>query len=251
MTAGTYATGCDVTKYDDFLGGELDPKRWRYLTLPYGDRPPWECVELGADTLVGEGTLDIHFPLIAQTHHAVQVFDNLKHILTSTEEFSTTSGGITVTVDMAATSIGEVPTDHRHGFATFMLLDEVTGWSFSACSNGKRVFALHDALRRTYHDHAATHVIDAPSPKIDLLGNSRRHEITIDTATSTLEWRVDGLRVFRVVDPEIPTSLHICLGLATLNSIDRQDGEYISLAAGLSVSFGAVSVGNAESAEQK
>lgn len=231
-----------LTIYDDFGGDRLNPGRWRFLTIPHGRQAPWECVEPNAETMVGEGTLDIHVPHFGRTHDTVQVFDNLKHLLISTEGFSTEDGRMTFIFDMAATSIGETPTDYRDGFATCMLLDENTGWSFSTCSNGKRVFGLHDSLRKTYKAHLSAHVIDAPSPNVNLVANSRHHEVVVDGVARSLEWRVDDVLAFRLTDTEIPPNVRVCLGLATLNSIHRESGEYFSQGVGLSVSYGPVGV---------
>jgi hypothetical protein len=56
---------------------------------------------------------------------------------------------------------------------------------------------------------------------------------------------VDGQIACRISDAEIPSDVVICLGLATLSAIETTPAENYSAAAGLSVSFGPVSVGTA------
>jgi Family of unknown function (DUF6081) len=231
--------------YDDFSISALSGDRWRYLQIPQRDGAPWACFEPNATTRVGEGTLDIHVPRFAPKHNTVQVFDNLKHQLASTETFSTVAEPMTFALDMAATSIGMTPTDYRDGFASFMLLDEQTGWSYSVCSNGKHTFGLYDSLRKTYHARKPPHVFEAPAPSVNFLGNSRHHDIVLDRAGQRLEWWVDGQIACRISDAEIPSDVLICLGLATLSAIETTPAEIYSAAAGLSVSFGPVSVGTA------
>lgn len=230
--------------YDDFTGGELDESRWTYLDIPRGSRARWRCYEPNARTQVGEGTLDIDIRRFPQTHEKVPVFENLKHQLVSTHGFSTDNAPISFALDMAATSIGEAPIDYRDGFASFMVFDEATGWSFRTCSTGKRVFGLYDSLRKTYKAQTFAEVIDAPAPTTTLLGTSRHHEVILDSAEHTVEWWVDQQLAVRVTDADIPADVHISLGLATLSSIDRDRTEGSSRESGLSVSFGPVSVRN-------
>jgi hypothetical protein len=244
MLVGTRAPGQSFV-YDDFSVGTLSSDRWRYLQIPQRDGAPWTCFESNATTRVGEGTLDIQIQRFAPKHNSVQVFDNLKHQLVSTETFSTEVGPVTFALDMAATSIGATPTDYRDGFASFMLLDEQTGWSYSVCSNGKHTFGLYDSLRKTYHARKPTHVFEAPAASVNLVGNSRHHEIALDRPGQVLEWWVDGQIACRISDAEIPSDVLICLGLATLSAIDTTPAENYSAEAGLSVSFGPVSVGTA------
>jgi hypothetical protein len=144
---------------------------------------------------------------------------------------------------MAATRIGMTPTDYRDGFASFMLLDQRTGWSYSVCTNGEHTFGLHDSLRKTYRARKPTHVFEAPARSVNLLGNSRHHDIVLDRPSQRLEWWVDGKIACGISEAEIPSDVLICLGLATLSAIETTSAENYSAAAGLSVSFGPVSVG--------
>jgi Family of unknown function (DUF6081) len=233
--------------YDDFTGADIDEGRWRYLTLP-GTRDDagggaWTCFEPGADTRVGEGTLDLYVPSFAPRHHSIQAFDNLKHQLVSQEAFATDQGIVRFSLDMAATRTGDAPADYRDGFASFMVIHTESGWSFSVCSTGQSTFGLYDSLRRAYHWKKATEVIDSPIPAPGVIGGSLRHEIVIDRAGQNLQWWVDGHLAARIDDPAIPPSLHLALGLATLSSVEPSRAQPPRPAApGLSVSFGPVSI---------
>jgi Family of unknown function (DUF6081) len=229
--------------YDRFCGSALDHDRWRYLELQQGDGElVWTCFEKNALARVGEGTLDIDIERFATKHNTVQVFDNLKHQLVSTDVFCTQNGSIGFALDMAATRIGRTPTDYRDGFASFMLLDERTGWSFSVCTNGKQTFGLSDALRKTYRTRESTHVFDAPPPSLNLTGTSRHHTVILDSERTCLEWWVDGEFACRVPDAAIPPQIAICLGVATLSSLERIPVQNYSADSGLSVSFGPISI---------
>jgi Family of unknown function (DUF6081) len=232
--------------YDDFMGTDIDEGRWRYLTLPGtddGGDVAWTCFEPTAETRVGEGTLDMYVPRFSPRHRSIQVFDNLTHQLVSQEAFSTDSGAVRFTLDMAATRAGDAPADFRDGFASFMLIDTASGWSFRVCSTGHSTFGLYDSLRLAYHSKKSTQVIDSPVSAPVIVGGSLRHEIVVDRDQNNLEWWVDGHLAARIDDPSIPRRVHIALGLATLMSVEPSREMPLRLAApGLSVSFGPVSV---------
>ena len=229
--------------YDDFMGTDIDQGRWRYLTLPGAEDVAWTCFEPAADTRVGEGTLDMYVPRFSPRHRSIQVFDNLKHQLVSQEAFATDTGVVRFTLDMAATRAGDVPADFRDGFASFMVIDTASGWSFRVCSTGHSTFGLYDSLRLAYHSKKSPAVIDAPIPAPAVVGGSLRHEIALDRAAGYLQWSVDGHLAARIDDPAIPPCVHIALGLATLTSVEPAREHLPRPAApGLSVSFGPVSI---------
>ena len=235
--------GSGTVVYDDFVGTELDGERWRYLTLPAADNPEhiaWTCFEPAADTQVGEGTLDMYVPRFSPRHQSIQVYDNLKHQLVSQQAFATDAGVVRFALDMAATRAGDAPADFRDGFASFMVIDTESGWSFRVCSTGHSTFGLYDSLRLAYQSKKSAAVLDSPISAPAVVGGSLRHEIVVDRAQAKIEWFVDGHLAARIADHGIPPSVHIALGLATLTSVSQSPERPV--AAGLSVSFGPVSV---------
>ncbi|EHB58764.1 hypothetical protein MycrhDRAFT_1200 [Mycolicibacterium rhodesiae JS60] len=240
------ATGSGTVVYDDFTSTAIDGDRWRYLTLPAADNPEgvaWTCFEPAADTQVGEGTLDMYVPQFSPRHQSIQVYDNLKHQLVSQQAFATDVGVVRFVLDMAATRAGDAPTDFRDGFASFMVIDIESGWSFRVCSTGHRTFGLYDSLRVAYQAKKSAAVLDSPVSAPAVVGGSLRHEIVIDRSGGTLQWSVDGRLAARIDDPAIPASVHIALGLATLNSVaPAPENLPRSAPPGLSVSFGPVSI---------
>ena len=242
MLAGATDEASESILYDDFGSDQIDDRLWTYLTLPQAGDADWICFDPSAVTQVGEGTLDIYVERFAPSRSRVHVLDNLKHQLVSKKQFSTQNSAIAFALDMAATNVGETPTDYRDGFASFTLFDTNTGWSFRACCNGSKNFALYDPSRRDYQSRMSTNVIDAPSPATRAVGNSRRHEVTVSGREQLLEWRVDGELAYRMTDADIPPRLHIALGLATLRSVDQLTAPGWGIKAGLSVSFGPVSI---------
>jgi hypothetical protein len=79
--------------YDDFTGPGLDMSRWFHLEYPPGpDGTSWRCAEPAARTEVGNGTLAVHVERFERAHDHVQIMDNPKHLLLSTESFAVPGG---------------------------------------------------------------------------------------------------------------------------------------------------------------
>jgi Family of unknown function (DUF6081) len=235
-----------IVAYDDFMGDHLDDDRWTYLTIPgRGASEPWTCFEPPAETRVGEGTLDLFVPRFTSRLRRSPTIGNIKRGLLSRSGFSTSDGVAVFALDMAVTRVGEMPTDYGDGFASFMLIDAASGWSFQVCCNGYNTFGFHDSPHRTYRPHQPTTVIFAPAQVPGTIGRSRRHEIIIDSRDASVGWWADGKLASRVEDADIPASLHIALGLATLISARPIAAEPVGYASGLSVSFGPVAVRSA------
>jgi hypothetical protein len=229
--------------YDDFTGGHLDEDRWSYLTIPgRGVSETWTCFVPAAEITVGEGTLDLFIPRITSKYRRAQAIGNVKHELVSRSSFATRDGVAAFALEMAATRVGAMPADYRDGFASFMLIDIESGWSFQVCCNGYNTFGFHDSPHRTYRPHQPTTVTFAPTQLPSVIGQSRRHEIIIDSGESIVEWWADGKLTSRLEDADIPASLHIALGLATRIPTRPVRAEPVRYASGLSVSFGPVGV---------
>ena len=229
---------------------EADPQSEFAHTGPYRRKPvasvvhddPVRGAEPAAETRVGEGTLDLFVPSFGSKVGRMRGSDTINHERVSRRAFSTRDGLVVFSLDMAATRVGAVPADPRDGFASFMLVDIESGWSFQVCANGDKTFGLHDALRHGDRSPTPTEMIDASTPVPAMMGRSRRHEVKINTATATIEWRTDKQLTSQVRDTGIPAAVHIALGLATLTSVHSTADESSRLTSGLSVSFGPVTV---------
>jgi hypothetical protein len=229
--------------YDDFTGHHLDD-RWTQLAGPgYGRFKTSMCFEPTAETQVGEGTLDLFVPGFTSKQRGGQVSDNGSQLV-SRSAFSTRGGIAVFSVDMAATRIGDAPADYRDGFASFMLVDIESGWSFQVCCNGHTTFAIHDALRDAFgsDSHQPAKIADTPTHAADIVYHSRRHDIIVDSIYTSIEWWADGQLSCRVKDLAIPPCVHIALGLAALRPAQPPPSEVRRQPSGLSVSFGPVSV---------
>jgi hypothetical protein len=231
--------------YDDFTGPELDPTRWAYLEFPPGpDGTSWRCEEPSARTTTGDGLLTIHVERFERAHDQVQIMDNPKHLLLSTEPFAVpASSCLTVSAELGAAGIRTAPRDYRDGVASLNVLDLASGWVFDLCASGDAMFAIHERLPVPGVARPFTHVVEHPLAGL-AIGPGRRHhcEVRLDAGQRTVDWRVDGVTVFDVRAVDIPERVTIGLGLITLHPI--VDGVSTSLRGqGIAASFGAVAVG--------
>ncbi|MQA13832.1 MAG: hypothetical protein GEV09_06540 [Pseudonocardiaceae bacterium] len=230
--------------YDDFTGPELDTGRWFYLEYPPGpDGVSWRCEEPSARTEVGDGTLNVHVERFERGHDQVQIMDNPKHLLLSTESFPVPAGGrASFSLQLAATSRNAAPRDYRDGFASFNVLDLSSGMVFDLCATSDQVFAIYERLPVPGVEAPFTHVIDSPLAGIETAAGRPHHcEVTLDAAQRSAEWRVDGALVFEVRDVLVPDEVKLGVGLITLHPI--ADGTSRSVRGqGLSASFGPIQV---------
>jgi hypothetical protein len=230
--------------YDDFAGPELDMSRWFYLEYPPGpDGTSWRCQEPNARTNVSDGTLTIDVERFERAHDQVQIMDNPKHLLLSTESFTVPDAGTaSFAMEMAATSINATPRDYRDGFASMNVLDMASGWVFDLCATSDAIFSIYERLPVPGVERPFTYVVEHPLAGLEVApGCGHRYEVTLDAARDSAEWRVDGQLVYHVQGVHIPTQVNIGLGLLTLHPI--AGGKSRSLRGqGLSASFGSISV---------
>ncbi|MGH4026560.1 MAG: DUF6081 family protein [Pseudonocardiaceae bacterium] len=211
-------------------------------------RPRWDVVEVpSARTDVGGGTLAIHVDRFERAHDQVQIMDNPKHLLLSTESFAVPAEGCTtVSIEMAATSINATPRDYRDGFASMNVLDMASGWVFDLCATSDTIFSIYERLPVPGVQRPFSYVIEQPLAGLEIApGRAHLCTVTLDAGRGVAEWWVDGHLVYDVRGVEIPTQINVGLGLITLHPI--VDGTSRSLRGqGLSASFGPISVSVSE-----
>ncbi len=231
-----------VRTYDDFTSLGLDMSRWRFLEYTDGSGGKRRCQEPNARTDVGESTLDMHVEQFERAHDRIQLLDNLKHHLMSTDSIRAPARGrVTFSLEMAVTNINATPDDYRDGFASFTLLNFSTGWAFSTCMASQRIFGLYEN-RLEARSRPQADVVEPPSRGVrPRPGISHLHEVTLDTSRQRVEWRVDRHLLLDALDTKIPSRLNIGLGLMTLHPIDNGRSRSVR-GQGLSASFGPVAI---------
>jgi hypothetical protein len=207
----------ELTTYDPFDTDTLDEGRWQWLETTS------RCVEPTAKTLVGGGTLEVSVQRFERAHDEVQIGDNPKHVMISTQGFALEPGTVaTFSVDMAADNINGNPLDYRDGFASFNVLDMVSGTVWDHICTGLRAFAIHEKLfipGVTTREESFTWVAEAPLHFQLQPGRLHTYTVEVDTVARQVRWYVDGQQVFEARDQEMPAEVRIGWGLITLHPI--------------------------------
>lgn len=214
------ATRC----YDDFSDSSSFTDRWAFLEMELPDFGRCRCEEPTAKTSLDNGILTVRVDEFRRFDDQVQVFDNPKHMVLSTETFRVPRSGTTAfSVEMAAENVGGDPDDYRDGFVTFNVLDMSTGWVWDHALTSRRSWAIHEHLYVPgfvpYEESLSWIVENAIHlPGID---GTEFHEfrIEIDAGRGHARWLVDGRPTFEVAAPIIPERLQIGFGLVTLHQI--------------------------------
>jgi hypothetical protein len=126
-------------------------------------------------------------------HDRVQIFDNAKHVLFSTESIDAGTG-LRLSWEMGAEGLGCLEGDLYDGFASFLCLDLSTGTAIDVFCRDRicaAVFArlpfpgvkLPDLEPMKYWALFDEKELDAPG--------IHRYSITIDTHRSSITWTVD------------------------------------------------------------
>lgn len=210
------------TAYDDFSGSTLDTARWMYLEYPMPEGPAWRCAEPNARETMSEGTFTVEVERFELAHDQVQIIDNPKHLVLTTEVFPVPETGVaSFAVDMAATSINGDAHDYRDGFAAFNVLDIETGWVFDVAASSNHVYAIYEMLPVPGAQAAPfTYVANNPvAPLRTDPGQTHRCEVQLDRGNNSARWLVDDALVFAVDGVRVPSGVRIGLGLFTLHPI--------------------------------
>jgi hypothetical protein len=214
-----------MTVYDDLTGPQIRGDRWRFLEVPLSDTETWTYADAAAQTEVGDGVMSVRIEAFTQSHSEVQILDNPKHLLVSTEVFDLTAGPRTFSVEMAAENIGVTGTDYRDGFAAFNVLDMASAQVFDLIATSTDAFAIHERLfvpGVVDKSAAFTHVVHAPLAGIDIKPAAfHRYAITIDNNADTVIWQVDDIPLYTADSSNLPDKVQIGFGIITLHPIQN------------------------------
>jgi Family of unknown function (DUF6081) len=214
--------------YDSFDGPTLDMARWFHLTFPLPDGATFVADEPGAKVAIGDGGLRVVIDQFTQGH-PVQIADNCKYLVLSTEDFALPEAGrISFSASIAAEAINATPYDYQDGFAAFVLCDPVAGWVYDLCTSGETVFAITERLAYPGVTAPFTRVVSDPLFGPSATPGQLYHcEITIDTAAKRITWQMDGKTVHEELVAELPASLKMGMGIFTVHRVT--DGVSTSL----------------------
>jgi len=217
--------------YDEFEGPELDTGLWRPARLPRPDGSEHVPLDPNGELRVGGGELRVEIPRFSLADDALQSVDSPKYLLFSTAEFELPPDRpASFAADLAVENVGGDPGDYRRAMAAFHAFDFPSRRVFAVCGTSTRAFALHELLGLDGGgaEEPFYHVTESPYADIEGdFGRFRACEISLDRATSTATWRVDGQRIYEARTP-IPERARLGIGIWTMLPI--RDGRSQSLA---------------------
>lgn len=203
----------------------LDPTGWEPLAIPLGEDDVWTCEEPSARTRVAGDAVEIAVDCFERAHDHVQILDNPKHLLVSSEPIPVpTDRPVTFHAEMAAENVGGNPHDFRDGFAAFNVLDMASGLVLDHAVTSVRTWAIKERLLipgMVPPEEAFTWLVEAPltAPKVRPR-ELREFAVTLDAARGSATWWVDGAEVFHTPElPLIPDEVRLGIGLITLHPL--------------------------------
>jgi hypothetical protein len=216
--------------YDDLTGPDLDAARWAPARLPLPTGGEHVPLDPNAELAVGHGEVQVRIPRFSLSHDVFQSVDSVKHLIYSTRHFELPPDGpATFAVDLAVENLNGQPADFRRGIAAFHVAELAGSMRvFSVSGTSTRVFAMHEQLGAGESSEPFVHVVESPYADFDDdFTRMRACEITLDRATSTAAWRVDGRTVYQARGTCIPERARIAFGIFTMLPI--RDGRSRSL----------------------
>jgi hypothetical protein len=210
----------DWTVYDSFEGPDLDPDLWTggCPPLPDGGLAP---LEPNAQVSVGRGAVTVSIPRFTLSHDSFQSADNVKFLYFSEPIELPDDGAVSFAVDLEVRNHGGDPADVRLGMATLNVVDLSGGLVFDICGTESRLFAIHEGLAFLRGpERAFTHTVMEPFARVSDLREFRTCEITLDRGAGSASWTVDGERIYRLENTEIPPSVALGFGIFTIMPIE-------------------------------
>jgi Family of unknown function (DUF6081) len=198
--------------YDELRGPDLDAALWSPARLPLPSGGEHIALDPNAELAVGDGEARVTIPRFSLAHSA-------KYLIFSTRQFELPADRpATFAVDMAVKNIGGEPADYRRGMAAFAVFDLVSKRVFSVVGTSTRAFAMHEqvALGAGVAGEPFFYVIESPYEDFDDdFTQLRAGEVTLDRASSTAVWQVDGQKVYEA-HTFIPERAQIGFGIWTM-----------------------------------
>ena len=211
----------DTWTYDDFTGDDLDG-RWAVMTVPGagGERHAYQ--DANAEVRTGDGHLELTVHPFSRFHDTDPRQNNAKQFYRSAERFDVPAGGrLTVEVDMAVRTYGQIPYDLLDAFGTVNVFDLETGVVFNLAATNDTVYAVVERLpvpgvTRPEEHYVHRVVLQTPT------GPGLEHRYAISYAASgTAVWSVDGQRVYWAQLPVPVKGFHVGMALFSARDLGR------------------------------
>jgi len=184
--------------YDDFSEAELSPDRWTILQAKGPDGALYPYLDRNATVRTGDGAMELSILPFTRFHDSDPKQNNAKQMYRSVQRIPVpATGSLTVEVDMAVRTSGQIPYDLMDAFGTVNLFDLATGVVLDIAATNDSVYALVERLLIPGVTSVEEHyihrtVLDVPTAP----GQTHRYAIRYEPETSLATWFVDGRRLY-------------------------------------------------------
>ncbi|MEN3310002.1 MAG: hypothetical protein V7603_6204 [Micromonosporaceae bacterium] len=195
----TSALTTNAWTYDDFTGGELDPARWRVMSIAGADGETRRYQDRNAQVRTGDGRLELTVNPFTRFHDTDPRQNNAKQMYRTVRRFAVPPAGrLTFEVEMAVRTYGQIPYDLLDAFGTVNVFDLATGIVLNAAATNDTVYVVVERLVLpgvTRPDDHYIHrvVLDVPTEP----GRKHGYAITYLAEPSEVEFHVDGRLAYR------------------------------------------------------
>ena len=180
--------------YDDFTSGEVDPDRWRIMSIAGADGQTHLYRDRNAQVRTGDGKLTLAVNPFTRFHDTDPRQNNAKQMYRSVRRFAAPSEGwLNFEVEMGVRTHGQIPYDLLDAFGTVNLFDLETGVVLNAAATNDTLYAVVERLvlpgvSRPEEHYIHRVVLNLPTEP----GREHEYAIRYQAATSDVEFHVDG-----------------------------------------------------------
>jgi hypothetical protein len=209
--------------YDDFTGEELDPARWRILTVRGVDGEQHAYQDRNARWRTGDGRFELTIDPFSRFHDTDPKQNNAKQMYQSVQRFTVPAAGqLRLEVGMAVRTYGQIPYDLLDAFGTMNVFDLETGVVFNFAVTNDTVYAVVERLpipgvSRPEERYVHRVVLEVPTEP----GREHHFAIAYEAETSEAAWYVDGERAYWARIPVPVKGFHVGMGLFSARDLTR------------------------------
>ena len=209
--------------YDDFRGDVLDPARWEVMTVPGADGTRHAYRDRNAAVSTGDGHLEVTVHPFTRFHDTDRRQNNAKQMYRSVRRFPVPPGGqLTVEVDMAVHTYGQIPHDLLDAFGTVNVFDLDSGVVFNAAATNDTVYAVVERLPvpgATGGDGHYVHRVVLETPTAPAVPH--RYAVTYRADPPEVVFHVDGRVAYWARTPVPVDGFHIGMALFSARDLSR------------------------------
>lgn len=205
--------------YADFASIVGRAPAWTIGGFPLRDGSVWEYREPEAISVVQNGRLRVFVPKLSRHHDRIQILDNAKHMLFSTNVFDVPhDGGVAFELDIRSRCANTEPGDLYDGFVSFNALELSQGaaldW-FVGMDRVAPVFARLPFPGVAAQDARPLKYFAIFSELEHSTDTRRRVGIGYDRGADEVWWWIDGEEVWRCPVPIKLDRFVLALGIMT------------------------------------